>query len=75
MESYVLAKYSDETIHKKDIKYQRVHLKENTGRQSNYTVDYTWEVWRFKGIDEGACSVEIAYDVAKDSWKLIKGCE
>jgi len=75
VESYVLAKFSDETIHKKDIKYQRVHLKENTGKRSKYTVDYTWEIWRFKGIDQGACSVEIAYDVARDSWELIKGCE
>ncbi|MFC1876466.1 protein kinase [Thermodesulfobacteriota bacterium] len=75
VESYVLSKYSDEAIHKKDIKYQRIHLKENTSEQSNYMVDYTWEVWRFKGIDEGACSVEIVYKVAKDSWELIKGCE
>jgi len=75
VESYVLSKYSDETIHKKDIKYQRVNLKNNTSNQSSYVVDYKWEVWRFKGVDEGACSVEIAYDVAKDSWKLVKGCE
>lgn len=75
VESYVLSKYSDEAIHKKDVKYKRVNLKKNTSKQSNYTVDYTWEIWRFKGIDEGACSVEIAYDVVKDSWKLIKGCE
>ena len=70
-----MLKYSDETIHKKDIKYQRVNLKNNTSKQSLYMVDYKWEVWRFKGIDEGACSVEIAYDVAKNSWEVIKGCE
>ena len=75
VESYVLTKYSDATIHKKDIKYQRIQLEKNTSMQSQYRVDYKWEVWRFKGIDEGACSVEIAYDVVKDSWKLIKGCE
>ena len=75
VESYVMSKYSDEAIHKKHIKYKRVNLKKNTSKQSSYTVDYTWEVWRFKGIDEGACSVVIAYDVVKDSWKLIKGCE
>lgn len=75
VESYVLSKYSDEAIHKKDIKYQRIHLEKNTRQQSQYRVDYKWEVWRFKGISEGACSVEIAYDVAKDSWKLIKGCK
>ncbi|MDX2446480.1 MAG: protein kinase [Desulfobacterales bacterium] len=75
VESYVLSKYSNETFHKKDIKYQRVTLKNNTSRQSSYVVDYTWEVWRFKGVDEGACSIEIVYDVAKDSWKLVQGCE
>jgi serine/threonine protein kinase/cbb3-type cytochrome oxidase subunit 3 len=75
VESYVLSKYSDETIHKKDIKYQRIHLQKNTSKQSIYRVDYKWEVWRFKGIDEGACSVEIAYDAAMDSWKFIKECE
>lgn len=75
VESHVMQKYINETIHKKDIKYQRVNLKNNTSKQSLYMVDYKWEVWRFKGIDEGACSVEIAYDVAKDSWVLIKGCE
>ena len=75
VESHVMLKYSDETIHKKDIKYQRVNLKNNTSKQSLYMVDYKWEVWRFKGIDEGACSVEIAYDVAKNSWEIIKGCE
>ena len=75
VESYVWSKYGDEAIHKKDIKYQRIHLKENTSKQSTYMVDYKWEVWRFKGVDEGACSVEIAYDVTKDSWGLIKGCE
>ena len=75
MQSYVLSRYSDETIHKKDVKYRGVYLKKNTGQQSHYRVDYTWEVWRFKGSDEGACSVEIGYDVAKDSWELIKGCE
>jgi serine/threonine protein kinase/cbb3-type cytochrome oxidase subunit 3 len=75
VESYVSSKYSGEAIHKKDIKYQRIHLKENTSKQSTYMVDYKWEVWRFKGVDEGACSVEIAYDVTKDSWGLIKGCE
>ena len=75
VQSYVLSRYSDETIHKKDVKYKGVYLKKNTGEQSHYRVDYKWEVWRFKGIDEGACSVEIGYDVAKDSWGLIKGCE
>ena len=75
VESFVLSKYSDEAIHKKDIKYRRVNLKSNTGKRSSYSVDYTWEVWRFKGIAEGACSVEIDYDVAKDSWELIKGCK
>jgi hypothetical protein len=75
VESFVLSKYSDEAIHKKDIKYRRVNLKSNTGKRSSYRVDYTWEVWRFKGIAEGACSVEIDYDVAKDSWELVKGCK
>jgi len=75
VEFYLLSKYSDETIHKKDIKYRRVTLKNSTSMQSSYVVDYTWEVWRFKGVDEGACSVEIAYDVAKDSWKRVHGCD
>jgi hypothetical protein len=75
VESYVVSKFSDEAIHKKDIKYQRIRLDKNTHQQSQYRVDYKWEVWRFKGISEGVCSIEIAYDVAKESWKLIKGCE
>ena len=75
VESYVLSKYSDETIHKQDIKYKGLNLKNNTSKQSRYMVDYTWEVWRFKGIEEGVCSVVIAYDVVTDSWELIEGCE
>ena len=37
VESYVLSKYSDEAIHKKDIKYQRINLKKNTSKQSSYS--------------------------------------
>jgi serine/threonine protein kinase/cbb3-type cytochrome oxidase subunit 3 len=75
VEAYVMSAYADTTIHKKDIKYQRVNLIKNTNKQSRYTVEYKWEVWRFKGIDEGACSIEIAYDVTKDVWELMDGCE
>ena len=74
VESYVLSKYSDEAIHKKDIKFRRISLKENTSARSSYVVDYQWEVWRFKGIEEGVCSVEIAYDVTKNAWEILKGC-
>jgi len=75
VDSHVMSKYGDETIHKKDIKYQRIDLKSNTSKKSSYLIDYIWEIWLFKGIEEGACSIEIAYDVARDKWEIVQGCE
>ncbi len=75
VDAYVMSKFGGETIHKKDIKYKRLKLAESTGSKSRYHVDYTWEIWLFKGITEGTCSIDMAYEVAQDSWKIIKGCE
>lgn len=75
VDAHVMSKFGGETIHKKDIKYQRMTLKESTGSTSRFRIDYTWEIWLFKGITEGNCSIEMAYDVAKDTWKITEGCE
>jgi len=75
VDAHLMSKFGGETIHKKDIKYQRMKLQESNGSLSRYRVDYTWEIWLFKGISEGSCSVEMVYEVAPDAWKIIKKCE
>ncbi len=75
VDAHVMSKFGGETIHKKDIKYQRTTLEESTDSKSRFRVDYTWEIWLFKGITEGNCSIEMVYEVSKDTWKIIKGCE
>ena len=57
------------------IKFQNMVLKTNTSRSSGYQVNYTYEVWTFKGLNEGRCDLEIAYRVDKDKWYLIRGCD
>jgi len=75
VDAHVMSTFGGGTIHKKDIKYQRIKLQESTSSKSRYRIDYTWEIWLFTGISEGNCSVELAYDVAQDTWKILKGCE
>jgi serine/threonine protein kinase len=75
VDAHVMSKFGGETVHKKDIKYRRMLLEESTSSKSRFRVDYTWEIWLFKGITEGNCSIEMAYEVAKDTWKINKGCE
>jgi len=75
VQAHVISRYADEVIHKKDIQYLSVSLQQNDSSKSVYAVEYRWEVWRFKGVDEGRCTIEITYEVSKDSWTLVKGCE
>ncbi len=75
VDTHVMSKFSGETVHKKDIKYLRLKLQESTSSKSRYVVDYSWEIWMFKGVSEGSCSVDIAYEVTQDTWKILKVCE
>jgi len=75
VDTYVMAEFGGETIHKKDIKFQGLKLTKSTSRESRYRVDYAWEIWLFTGISSGACSIDMVYEVSKDLWKIVKGCE
>lgn len=75
VETFVIEKFKDQVVHAKQIKYQTMTLKTNTNTSSGYTVSFKWEVWTFKGLNEGMCNLEIVYRVDKDKWYLIRGCE
>ena len=75
VQSFVTSKYSDQNIHKKQIKFHKLALKQNNNLSSHFTVFYKWEVWTFREIGEGTCSLDILYDVEKDKWRITKGCE
>ncbi len=73
--SFLSEKFKDERVHTTNVKFIDLSLKRNSGVSSEYGVDYKWKVWAFKGLNEGSCSIIVSYDVAKDKWYLIKGCE
>jgi serine/threonine protein kinase len=75
VQSFVTSKYSDQNIHKKQIEFHKLALKQNNGLSSHFTVSYKWEVWTFKEIGEGTCLIDIYYDVKEDKWRITKGCE
>ena len=75
VQSFVTSKYSDQNIHKKQIKFHKLALKQNNNLSSHFTVFYKWEVWTFREIGEGTCSIDIVHDVEKDKWRITKGCE
>jgi serine/threonine protein kinase len=75
VQSFVTSKYSDQNVHKKQIKYHKLALKQNNNISSHFTVFYKWEVWTFSEIGEGTCSIDIFYEVKKDKWRITKGCE
>ena len=75
VQSFVTSKYSDQNVHKKQIKFHKLALKQNNNTSSHFTVFYKWEVWTFSEIGEGTCSIDIFYNVEKDKWRITKGCE
>lgn len=75
VEKYVSSLYSGQRVHTKNIRYQSVDLLRNSLQGAAFTVTYHWEVWTFKGRDQGVCAMEIQYDAPEDRWRLIKGCD
>ncbi|MEE8552384.1 MAG: serine/threonine-protein kinase [Desulfobacterales bacterium] len=75
VQSFLTSKYSDQNIHKKQIKFHKLALKQNNNLFSHFTVFYKWEVWTFSEIGEGTCPIDIFYEVEKDKWRITKGCE
>ncbi len=75
VQSFVTSKYSDQNVHKKQIKFHKLALKQNNNLSSHFTAFYKWEGWTFSEIGEGTCSIDIFYEVKKDKWRITKGCE
>jgi hypothetical protein len=75
VQSFVTSKYSDQNVHKKQIAFHKLALKQNNNISSHFTVFYKWEVWTFSEIGEGTCSIDIIYNIEKDKWRITKGCE
>ncbi|MBW2220259.1 MAG: hypothetical protein JRF40_12335 [Deltaproteobacteria bacterium] len=64
--------YTGQQVHKKQIELEKLLLTQNTLLQSRYAAFFNWEVWTFNDIDNGACFVEVFYDVDKDEWNTLK---
>jgi serine/threonine protein kinase len=75
VQSFLTSKYSGQSVHKKQITFQKITLNENTALSSHFTVVYRWEVWTFTELGEGSCSLGISYSPKKDDWEITKGCE
>jgi len=75
VQSFLISKYSGQNIHKKQIKFSKIALRQNSGQSAYFTVLYRWEVWTFNEIGEGECSFDLVYDVKKDAWNINRGCE
>jgi hypothetical protein len=75
VKAYLTSKYSGRNIHKKNIKFDDLVLRRNTGIYSEFTIYYKWEVWTFSEIGEGKCSLDIRYDANQDEWEIIRECE
>ena len=75
IQSFLMSKYSGQNIHKMQIKYNKLVLKQNTSVHSHLTIAYKWEVWTFYEIGEGECSFDLFYYVENDKWNITKGCE
>ena len=75
IKKYLARKYSGQTVHSKNINFQKAVLTRNNAKYSEYSVYHAWKVWTFKGMDEDICMVDIRYTVESDKWSLIKGCE
>ena len=75
IQSFLTSKYRGQNVHKKEIKFNKLILKQNTSEHSHLTLACRWEVWTFDEIGEGECSFDLFYDVKNDKWKITKGCE
>jgi hypothetical protein len=75
VKTYLTYIYSGKNIHKKNIRFNRLTLKRNSGAFSEFTIFYRWEVWTFSEIGEGVCSLDIRYDADQDKWKILRECE
>jgi hypothetical protein len=73
--AFVTDKFKDAMVHSKNIKLINFLPEQSTPDFSRYQVDYKWEVWTFKGLDEGTCQLVVSYRVDEDKWYLIKGCD
>jgi len=73
--SFLKSKYSGQNVHKKQIEFHKLKLKQNSGTASYFNVSYKWEVWTFNEIGEGQCSLDLYYDVEHDKWTITKECE
>ena len=75
VEKYLAQKYSGQTVHSKNIVFQKAVLNRNNADFSEYSVFHNWKVWTFRGVDEGLCVIDVRYTVSTDRWSLLKGCE
>ncbi len=73
--AYLTLRYQGQRVHTKNINFRSVVLNRSNNQSSDYTVYYDWEVWTFKDLGKGRCALNITYDVAKDNWRMVKGCE
>jgi hypothetical protein len=73
--SFLSDKFKDQRVHTTNVNFIDLSLKNNSSVSSEYEVLYRWKVWTFKGLNEGSCTIVVSYDVAKDKWYLIRGCE
>jgi hypothetical protein len=75
VQKYLNGKYSGQTVHSKNIRFQKLVLTGSSDRSSEYSVYYKWKVWTFSGTDDDVCRIDIKYTVETDKWSLVKGCE
>jgi chemotaxis protein histidine kinase CheA len=73
--AFLTKRYAGQRIHSKNIQLKDIDLKSSTNQASVYTVSYDWEAWTFNDLGKGRCILEISYNVEKDSWRIMKGCE
>jgi len=67
---YLIAKYGDQTIHKKKVECYQLALNKKNKSSSHFRLFYRWEIWTFKTIDEGDLSLDIVYHSDKDQWQI-----
>jgi len=75
VKAYVTLRYQGQRVHTKNIYFRKMILNRSDNQSADYSVYYDWEVWTFKDLEKGRCALNITYDVARDNWRLVKGCE
>jgi len=67
---YLIEKYSDQTIHKKQVECYKLALNQKNKSSSHFRVFYRWEVWTFDIIEEGVLSIDMIYNSETDRWQF-----